>query len=330
MADTKHPEGKAPNWAGGKAVNPGGLTRSDNAARRKIGEALRELVTAEELGRALLAIAAGEDPFESRRGKKKPSDGMPTIAGDPLRWEHRMMALKLFLEYHSGKPVQGVHVEAQVEQRIQVEGHVTTGPIDFRSMPPEVRAALRLAAAAALGRPLQPRAPGLATAPARIIDVHVDSEQCVTERANGPSVCLDDALDTDLDGLRLENRSSDEIPLENRPRSALGLAIEQPVNLVTHEPTLDVPAPSVNGVRLNFVGSSNLVDAVLNELGVLTVRFRAPDGMPARIYRYRNVTVEMMSAWETAPSAGAWFAREIRARHQQYPVIPGRMPGAVL
>lgn len=71
------------------------------------------------------------------------------------------------------------------------------------------------------------------------------------------------------------------------------------------------------------------------ETSVLTVRFRSPGGVAdqvQRAYRYRNVTPAMMRAWGAAPSAGAWFAREIRARHMQYPVIKDepRSPGVVL
>ncbi len=79
---------------------------------------------------------------------------------------------------------------------------------------------------------------------------------------------------------------------------------------------------TITDERIEFPLSSNLIDAHLYG-DMLTVRFRRtalPPG-PRRVYTYANVTHQMMLAWRRAPSAGAWFATEIRKNPHLYPLV---------
>jgi hypothetical protein len=65
-----------------------------------------------EIGKALLLIFAGKDPFT---GSSTP-DGLPR-GGVHIDMNHRMAAIKLFLEYAYGKPLQGIAIDAQLRQK---------------------------------------------------------------------------------------------------------------------------------------------------------------------------------------------------------------------
>jgi hypothetical protein len=377
----QHPRGRG--LRPGVAMNPGGLTRTERQVRRRIGEVGRELHTAEEFLSAMWSILEGVDPFADKRKRQaRPADGLPVLgaAEEPIRWEHRVAAGKIYAEYSWGKPVQGVVVDAAIDQRVQLEGGAQAGPIDFRSMPPEVRLALRAAAAAALGRP----APALLlpAGSVRVVDerdtqagqvaggplgvgrgpLEPDEraprqdlgDAALDQRPTGPAdqlpvvggvaesgvledlddvVTLDDLLALDEDGRRVgDPRAVGERGAADPDVAAVVGVVGGPARgardggVVGHGQTVAEPAAAVKPIRLDFRQSANLVDAELAggdpRTSVLTVRFRAPGGQGvARTYRYRHVTPAMMQAWERAPSAGAWFSREIRARHQQYPVI---------
>lgn len=276
----------------GHKINPSGRSRPELLAKRSVSEALRALTTPEEIGQTLLAISAGIDPHVARRaalGKRAAA----VLEPEPPDWTTRMQAFKMYLEYSLGKPLQGVVIQAEIDQRLAVEG-VPVDALNVGAMAPEVRAALRLVASAALGQPL-PAAPAATPprAPAAVIDIAEDPASELKASGAGEYVSLDDLLALDEDG----------------------------------EP-LPVAQPESPEIRLDFVDSTNLVSASLSADGICTVVFRGADGTAARTYRYRHVTPTMMRAWREAPSAGAWFAREIRQRHQQYPVVQGA-PAAV-
>lgn len=377
----QHPKGRG--LRKGVTTNPSGVTITERQAKRRISEVLRELHTPEEFGNAMWSILEGVDPFAAKRRKVRPVDGLPVLSEpeEPIKWEHRVAAGKLYAEYAWGKPLQGVVVEGHMEQRIQIEGAVQTGPIDFRTMPPEVRAALRAAAAVALGRPVPPlalpagsvrvvddrqvdRDAGQLHAPgalARPVDVHAeqvgrepapelgargvigrnaseaDSPVLVGDRpVRDVAVNLDEAHRSDVDGLPLATEHHDVVvvaPL-NVPEHATRAEVVGVEVVSVHGLTVPALAAPVKLIRLDFRSSANLVDAELEvgdspDTSTLTVRFRAPGGSAgqvARTYRYRGVTPAMMEAWRVAPSAGAWFAREIRAQHQRYPVIKDAAP----
>lgn len=337
MGDANHPSRAIPvpgGKGGTKSRNPYGRAAPDQKARRSIGEVFRSLASSEELGKALLAIAAGVDPWAKERKRNPDNVPAPALGGGEIDWSHRTAALKLFLEYHSGKPVQGVVVQAEIDQRIAIEGQITTGPLDLRAMSPEQRQAFRIAALAALGK--------LPAGGARGV---IDAISVPTSAAAPESVGERDRLgsaptgDVQL-GLGLERALSDgDVLVESDgggergggDESAHGNTVRPADPDVKSEVEAELAALEAEehgGVYLEFRGSSNLVDARLVD-GVCTVRFRATDGTVARTYRYANVTPEMMDQWRAAPSAGAWFARQIKARHQQFPVIPSSAPRPV-
>lgn len=302
----------------------------------------------EDFGRALLAIAAGVDPFAKER--KRDPDGVPALGEGPIDWQHRMAAMKMYAEYSRGKPLQGVVVQADIDQRIALESTTQQGPIDFASMPPAVRAALRLAASAVLGRALPVDAPTArqalelgegdhlrgeqrpAGALARPIDV--DAEEVGGERAaqalqpgvsgsvQGPCQVPASGAVTRVGGV------ADQVAGELDDLDLGGVETGVHVDTVAIAlPDVKPPAP----VELDFPGSTNLHRAELGLDGILTVVFLDAERRPGRRYRYRNVTPAMMDAWRAAPSAGAWFSREIRAQHQRHPVVVDeRVPGVVL
>lgn len=335
--------------APGRSLNPSGLAGPERRVSRSVSEALRGLLSDEDFGRALLAIAAGVDPFAKER--KKDPDGVPGLGALPLDWQHRMAALKMYAEYSRGKPLQGVIVQADIDQRIALESTTNQGPIDFASMPPAVRAALRLAAASVLGRALpieglsagQPLELGQgdhlageqrpARALARPIDV--DAEEVRGERAaqaQEPRVpgSVQDLCQVAAGGAapRVDSVAHQ---VAGELDDVLGLGgIETGV----HVDTVAIALPGVKApaaIALDFPGSTNLHGAELGVDGILTVTFLDGERNPGRRYRYRNVTPAMMDAWRAAPSAGAWFSREIRAQHQRHPVVAEqRLPGAVL
>jgi len=137
-------------WLPGmKALNPGGKTLPERMAARTIAEAFRSLADPVDIGKSLLAIFAGVDPFEER---KPNPDGMPEPARVPIDMTHRLAALKLYVEYGYGKPLQGVIVDAQVRQETRVIEE-RTHVVELRelaSRDPAAREALRVIARAAL------------------------------------------------------------------------------------------------------------------------------------------------------------------------------------
>jgi hypothetical protein len=318
--------------------NPYGRGAPDAKARRSIGEVFRSLATAEELGLALLAIAGGVDPYEEKR-KARP-DGLPTLGSETIDWTTRRAALELFLAYHSGKPAQSVVVQAEIDQRIAIEGQVQTGPLDFRSMPAEVRQAFRAAALAALGRApaamidaisserdaglelgqRSERPPAARVADKRIITVDLD------EQSDGESRSSESDHAADRSGRGQRNPAVDDRGLVIPAAARVDVGQVE----VQHALTVDQELAAVKGIHVDFRESTNLVDALLTEDGVCTVRFRAAGGGVARAYQYANVTPAMMTAWRDAPSAGAWFHREIKIKAKQYPVLPTVRPVPVV
>lgn len=79
------------------------------------------------------------------------------------------------------------------------------------------------------------------------------------------------------------------------------------------------PAPEAElAIRLEFAKSSNIRSATLDAAGVVAVEFR--DGS---IYRYANFTLELMTEWEAAKSAGSWFHNNVRTKPDRHPVLEG-------
>lgn len=144
---------------GGKPPGLGDRALPERIAARNISEAFRGLRDPMEIGRALLDVFDGKDPAK-RRSKDNP-DGLP-IDYLPIDMSHRLAAVKLYLEYGYGKPLQGVAIQAMVEHRL---GEAER-PLDLRSsaLPPSVAEALVLIARAVLAGDEAP-APQLAPAP---------------------------------------------------------------------------------------------------------------------------------------------------------------------
>lgn len=134
------PKGKRP---------PPSAPLPERLAYRSISDALRQLADPLEIGKALLLLFAGKDPFT---GSSTP-DGMPT-RGVHIDMNHRLAAIKLYLEYAYGKPLQGIAIDGQIRQQ-----HVTASSqqvADLRSLAessPEAKAALRQLAALMTGKP---------------------------------------------------------------------------------------------------------------------------------------------------------------------------------
>lgn len=109
--------------------NPTGLTVRDRIAKRGLAITLREMVSDEEIGEALVAIALeGRWPtrttYSGQRGR--PGHGKVEVhpAAQPLAamsttpdGAHRMMALKFLLERRNGMPMQGVLLKAEIDAR---------------------------------------------------------------------------------------------------------------------------------------------------------------------------------------------------------------------
>lgn len=146
-------------WKPGiKSPNPGGKPLPERLAQRTLAETLRNMLPGEELGRALLTIAAGVDPWAEQRGKKPNPDNLPVPGDVPLDWTHRMAALKMYVEYAHGKPLQGVIVDAQVRQETRVVDE-RSASIELRELvatDPTARAAMRQLVGAMMGRPALP------------------------------------------------------------------------------------------------------------------------------------------------------------------------------
>lgn len=309
-----------------RSPNPLSSSAPDRHARRTIGDALRDLMTPKRLGEVLLAIAAGVDPFASER--KRNPDGVPQLGSTEIDWTHRMAALKMFAEYAHGKPAQSVVVQAEIDQRIALEQRVEVGPVDFRSMPPEVRAAMRVVAAGVLGRALPPQSDPTASAK----HVGVVDAASVEVRGEQPLVGAGSAQGERTGVL------GEAADVELKPMPASLALVVQPIEDVDVRLGDDtIPDQVRDGARdegraegdqggspgvawVEFVGSSNLARCRLVG-GVCEVVFRRGDGEDGPTYRYANVTPAMVEEWRAAPSAGAWFARKIRARPLQYPVV---------
>lgn len=142
-------------WIAGRPnPNPGGKALPERLAARTIAETFRELADPIEIGRSLLALYSGIDPF-ARPDAPNP-DGLPTPGKVPIDMTHRMAALKMFLEYGYGKPLQGVVVDARVRQETTVREERTT-VVELREVAknsPAAREALRTIARAMLGAPV--------------------------------------------------------------------------------------------------------------------------------------------------------------------------------
>lgn len=119
----------------------------ERLAARTITEAFRSLADPIDIGKALLALAGGEDPWKAIR--KKAPDNLPNEAPSPIDWNHRLAALKLYLEYGYGKPQQGITIAAEINARTTVTAendHVTELRELARSSP-DVRELMRALAA---------------------------------------------------------------------------------------------------------------------------------------------------------------------------------------
>jgi hypothetical protein len=81
----------------------------------------------------------------------------------------------------------------------------------------------------------------------------------------------------------------------------------------------ELPAPAVQPVlaprRHVFVGSSNIANAEHDpNVSEMVVTFTNGGA-----YRYRNVSAERFDVFVHAPSAGTWFAQEIKAKPNEFP-----------
>ncbi len=119
---------------------PGGdAPLAERLAYRSISDALRQLADPMEIGKALLLIFAGKDPFT---GSATP-DGLPR-GGVKIDMNHRMAAIKLFLEYAYGKPLQGIAIDGQI--RAQQVASSTQNVTNLRALVeanPKAQAAVR-------------------------------------------------------------------------------------------------------------------------------------------------------------------------------------------
>lgn len=187
------------SWKPGiKSPNPTGkMTLGERVAARTIAESFRELADPADIGRALLAIFSGVDPF-AKSDKANP-DGLPVPGPVPIDMTHRMAALKMFLEYGYGKPLQGVVIDAQVRQETRVVEERTT-VVELRTIAardPNAREALRTIARAMLGAPASSAPPATSSALTRRAP-ELSSERAELEVIDVPSpdaVELDDAVE---------------------------------------------------------------------------------------------------------------------------------------
>lgn len=309
-----HPKDAKPGPVRGSSVD-----HTQRKSARQLGEVCRAAHGPEELQRVLWSIFAGIDPFAEERAaaraeRSKARDGVPEIAesNGEIDWKHRMKAGDMWAQYAFGKPLAGVVVEAMIQTQ-SVNVNIDAGPIDPKALPGPMRDMMRALALAALGREPEavaavPTRPGASLARARGPQAPRQIEGVCTESdASGSSaVDLSDLGALDMDGGRLGRD---------------GVALGQ-VEGVAHDPSIGRPAENVKGsaaIRIDFRQSTNLVSAELRD-GICSVTFRVKTGV-GPTFRYANVTAAMMQKWREAESAGAWFAREIRARHQQFPVV---------
>ena len=104
----------------GASGNPGGKPLPERLAVRTIQDAFRDLADPVDIGNSLLTVFSGKDPFI---GREKIPDHMPQPMSVPIDWQHRLAAMKMYLEYGYGKPVQGHTIQAQIEatQKITIE-----------------------------------------------------------------------------------------------------------------------------------------------------------------------------------------------------------------
>lgn len=126
------------------------MTLGERVAARTIAESFRSLADPLDIGRSLLAIYAGVDPF-AKPDAANP-DKLPVPGPVPIDMTHRMAALKMYLEYGYGKPLQGVVVDAQVRQETTVREE-RTHVVELRTIAardPAAREALRTIARAML------------------------------------------------------------------------------------------------------------------------------------------------------------------------------------
>lgn len=134
----------------GVSGNVGAKPLPERLAARTIQQAFRELADPIDIGNALLSVFSGVDPFDD---KKPPADAMPTTTSVPLDWQHRLAAMKMYLEYGYGKPVQGHTIQAQIEatQRITVETSHVAELRELVSANPQIAAMLEQIARATIG-----------------------------------------------------------------------------------------------------------------------------------------------------------------------------------
>lgn len=146
----------------GKTTNPTGLTRSDRIAKRGLAITLRDIVSDEEIGEALVAIALeGRWPthvtYSGKRGRPGHGKVEVTPAAQTLAamsaapdGSHRMMALKFLLERRNGAPMQGVLLKAELDARqrtIDAAGDV----VDLDALDPAAANLLEASLTKALG-----------------------------------------------------------------------------------------------------------------------------------------------------------------------------------
>lgn len=125
---------------------------AERLAYRSISDAMRSLADPAELGKALLLIFSGQDPFRGNKNK----DGLPVAKAVPIDMTHRMAALKLYLEYAYGKPLQGLIVDGQMRQGSAESSNQRVLDLHVVAKDnPEARAALRQLAQAVLNKPAE-------------------------------------------------------------------------------------------------------------------------------------------------------------------------------
>ncbi len=102
-----------------------------------LAEILRSVGNPEEIGFALLEMFRGRDPYQKER-----TDGMPVVVKE-LSESTRIAALKLYMEYAYGKPLQGVVVQAQVQHQNNMQESDTVQNLrELAARDPETRAAM--------------------------------------------------------------------------------------------------------------------------------------------------------------------------------------------
>ncbi len=162
--------------------------------------------------------------------------------------------------------------------------------------------------------------------PVTVIDVNAMVAQFGAAPAHDDALDVDALDDDDLDAL--EALALKRLGVGRAPRErvieatahevAQGDAGEAVPEHVEPERTPPVRPVASTVPRVVTFRSSN-VRGASHDAGAELLEVTFANGTR---WRYRNVTAAMVDAWVAAPSAGAWFAREIKGRPDRYPGRP--------